>query len=87
MGYELAKQAAKQGANVILVSGPSSLTIVDDSVTLIRVNTAQQMYDEVHKHYDSVDVGIAAAAVSDYRPKVVADQKIKKAGEEMTAKK
>jgi phosphopantothenoylcysteine decarboxylase/phosphopantothenate--cysteine ligase len=84
MGYELAKQAAKQGANVILVSGPSSLTIVDDSVTLIRVNTAQQMYDEVHKHYDSVDVGIAAAAVSDYRPKVVADQKIKKAGEEMT---
>lgn len=84
MGYELAKQAAKQGANVILVSGPSSLTIVDDSVTLIRVNTAQQMYDEVHKHYVSVDVGIAAAAVSDYRPKVVADQKIKKAGEEMT---
>ena len=84
MGYELAKQAAKQGANVILVSGPSSLTIVDDSITLIRVNTAQQMYDEVHKHYDSVDVGIAAAAVSDYRPKVVADQKIKKAGEEMT---
>ncbi|WP_283642476.1 bifunctional phosphopantothenoylcysteine decarboxylase/phosphopantothenate--cysteine ligase CoaBC [Croceibacter atlanticus] len=84
MGYELAKQAAKQGAKVILVSGPSSLNISDESVTLIRVNTAQQMYDAVHKYYDSVHVGIAAAAVSDYRPKVVADQKIKKAGEEMT---
>jgi phosphopantothenoylcysteine decarboxylase/phosphopantothenate--cysteine ligase len=84
MGYELAKQAAKQGAKVILVSGPSSLNISDESVTLIRVNTAQQMYDAVHNYYDSVHVGIAAAAVSDYRPKVVADQKIKKAGEEMT---
>jgi phosphopantothenoylcysteine decarboxylase/phosphopantothenate--cysteine ligase len=78
MGFELAKAAANLGAEVILISGPSHLTIDHDLVTLIRVVSASEMYDEVHKYYSSMTIAIAAAAVADYRPKTVAEQKIKK---------
>lgn len=84
MGFELAECAANMGAEVILVSGPSALNVDHNRITLVRVNTAQEMHDTVHKYYETVDVGIAAAAVSDYRPKTIATQKIKKAGDEMT---
>ena len=84
MGFELAECAANMGAEVILVSGPSVLNVAHNRITLVRVNTAQEMHDTVHKYYETVDVGIAAAAVSDYRPKTIATQKIKKAGDEMT---
>lgn len=84
MGFELAECAANMGAEVILVSGPSVLDVTHNRITLVRVNTAQEMHDTVHKYYETVDVGIAAAAVSDYRPKTIATQKIKKAGDEMT---
>mgnify|MGYP003636764669 FL=1 len=78
MGFELAKAAANLGAEVILISGPSHLTIQHDLVQLTRVVSADEMYHEVHKHYSLVDIAIAAAAVADYRPKTVAVQKIKK---------
>ncbi len=78
MGFELAKAAANLGAEVILISGPSHLDLQHDLVQLIRVVSADEMYVEVHKHYNSVDIAIAAAAVADYRPKSVAKQKIKK---------
>ena len=78
MGFELAKAAANLGAEVILISGPSHLTIQHDLVHLTRVVSADEMYHEVHKHYSLVDIAIAAAAVADYRPKTVAVQKIKK---------
>ncbi len=84
MGFELAKAAAKLGAEVILISGPSHLTISHDLVTLIRVVSATEMYDEVHKHYSSVTIAIAAAAVADYRPKTVAEQKIKKSASDFS---
>ncbi|MGB8373802.1 MAG: bifunctional phosphopantothenoylcysteine decarboxylase/phosphopantothenate--cysteine ligase CoaBC, partial [Salegentibacter sp.] len=74
MGFELAKIAANLGAKVILVSGPTHLQVEDDSVELHRVTSTQEMYDEVHRHYAVADVVIAAAAVSDYKPKVVAGQ-------------
>ena len=83
MGFELAKTAANLGAKVILVSGPTHLQVEDDSVELHRVTSTQEMYDEVHRHYAVADVVIAAAAVSDYKPKVVADQKIKKSEENL----
>jgi phosphopantothenoylcysteine decarboxylase/phosphopantothenate--cysteine ligase len=78
MGFELAKAAANLGAEVILISGPSHLDLQHDLVQLIRVVSADEMYQEVHKHYNLVDIAIAAAAVADYRPKSVAEQKIKK---------
>lgn len=78
MGYELAEAAAGLGAEVILVSGPTALQVMHQNVKLIRVTSAQEMYEEVHAFYAEVDVAIAAAAVSDYRPRQVASQKIKK---------
>ena len=78
MGFELAKEAAKLGAEVILISGPSFLTLEYSNIQLIRVNSAQEMYDAAHEFYPTTDVVIAAAAVSDYKPKTVATQKMKK---------
>lgn len=84
MGFELAKTAASQGAEVVLISGPSALNVNNDNISLVRVMTADQMYDMVHAHFGQMDIVICAAAVSDYRPKVVADQKIKKKDDNLT---
>ena len=78
MGFDIANCAANLGAEVILVSGPTHFKVKNDFINLVRVVSAQEMYDACHQYYDDVDVAIAAAAVADYRPKVVADQKIKK---------
>ena len=78
MGFDIANEAARLGAEVILISGPTHLTVNDTKIMLIRVISAQQMYDACHQFYHNVDVAIAAAAVADYRPKNVANQKIKK---------
>jgi len=83
MGFAIASAARKRGARVILVSGvlhPKP----PDGVNLIEVESAQEMYDEVLKHYACVDVVIKAAAVGDYRPENVASQKIKKNGNALT---
>ncbi len=79
MGFALAKEAAKLGAQVVLVSGPTNQKIDLPNVSLIPVTSTKEMYDAVFKHYEHVDLAIAAAAVSDYRPVKKADQKIKKA--------
>ncbi len=78
MGFDIANCAADLGADVILVSGPSHCKIQNNSIKLISVVSAQQMFDTCHKFFNIVDVAIAAAAVADYRPKIVASQKIKK---------
>ncbi len=78
MGFDIANCAAKLGAEVILISGPTHLKPEFDSIKLIRVVSAQQMYDSCHQYFETVDVCIAAAAVADYRPKIVSPQKIKK---------
>lgn len=78
MGFDIANEAANKGAEVILVSGPTHLNVQNSSIKLIRVTSAQDMYDVCHEYYHEVDVAIAAAAVADYRPKNVAQQKIKK---------
>ncbi|RZJ69847.1 MAG: bifunctional phosphopantothenoylcysteine decarboxylase/phosphopantothenate--cysteine ligase CoaBC [Flavobacterium sp.] len=84
MGFDIANAAVEQGAEVILVSGPTHLQASHNGIKLIRVTSAQEMYDACHEHFASVDVAIAAAAVADYRPKNVAPQKIKKADAEFT---
>lgn len=82
MGYALANAAARRGAAVTLVSAPTSLT-PPPGVELISIETAQEMYRAVMERFPKTDVVIKAAAVADYRPKVVAGQKIKKSGESL----
>lgn len=78
MGFEIAKAAANLGAEVILVSGPTHQTITHSLVSVKPVVSAEDMYNEVHKHFETSDIAILSAAVADYRPKNVANQKIKK---------
>ncbi len=79
MGFELAKKAANLGAEVILISGPSSEKITSLQIKRIDVVSTEQMYEEVHDNFSSVAIAILSAAVSDYKPKEVAKNKIKKA--------
>ena len=83
MGFELAKCAARLGANVFLVSGPTKYALEHESITLMNVVSAEEMYSKVHEHYADADIVICAAAVSDYRPKTKALQKIKKSNSEL----
>jgi len=78
MGFDIAKKAAQSGAQVILVTGPTHLNVNHSLITLVRVKSAQDMYEACFSYFENVDVAIAAAAVADYRPKNVAQQKIKK---------
>ncbi|WP_306352497.1 bifunctional phosphopantothenoylcysteine decarboxylase/phosphopantothenate--cysteine ligase CoaBC [Flavobacterium sp. '19STA2R22 D10 B1'] len=78
MGFELANAAARFGAEVILVAGPTHLKVEEASIKVVNVISAQDMYDACHLYFDNVDAAIAAAAVADYRPQTVALQKIKK---------
>lgn len=82
MGFAIAGAAEHRGAEVILVSGP--VTLSDPPyIEVIRVQTAEEMAETVFSLADEADIIIKTAAVSDYRPKEVADQKIKKGDEEM----
>ncbi|WP_281540370.1 bifunctional phosphopantothenoylcysteine decarboxylase/phosphopantothenate--cysteine ligase CoaBC [Maribacter aestuarii] len=83
MGFELAKTAANLGAEVYLVSGPTHLTVDNNAIHLIKVVSADEMYDRVHDHFSDADIVICAAAVADYRPKTMAEQKIKKSDENL----
>lgn len=77
MGYAIAKEALLRGAEVVLVTGPSALT-PPPYARVINVETTQQMMDACMAEFPSVDVVIKAAAVADFKPRDVADQKIKK---------
>ncbi|WP_370476700.1 bifunctional phosphopantothenoylcysteine decarboxylase/phosphopantothenate--cysteine ligase CoaBC [Tamlana flava] len=78
MGFEIAKAAAKLGAEVILISGPTHQKVSNSLIELIPVVSANEMYAAVHKYFKNVDVAILSAAVADFAPKEVANQKIKK---------
>lgn len=77
MGYALAEQAAKLGASVTLVTGPTNLEY-PKGVQVVQIESAQQMLEAVMQRYHEADVVIKSAAVADYRPKYVFDQKMKK---------
>ncbi|TDW24934.1 phosphopantothenoylcysteine decarboxylase/phosphopantothenate--cysteine ligase [Breznakia blatticola] len=77
MGYAIAKAARNMGASVTLVSGPVHLS-KPYRVDVVDVVSAADMFDAMTKEYDTYDYVIMAAAVADYTPKVIADQKIKK---------
>ncbi|MDD5258729.1 MAG: bifunctional phosphopantothenoylcysteine decarboxylase/phosphopantothenate--cysteine ligase CoaBC [bacterium] len=77
MGYALAREAALRGAEVILVTGPTTLTPPKEA-TVINVQTALEMYEQVLAHYQAADIVIAASAVGDFRPRNLVSGKIKK---------
>ena len=77
MGYAIAQAAAQRGAEVLLVTGPSALEI-PPNVNGVKVETTNEMLEACMAAYGDMDVVIKAAAVADYRPRDVADQKIKK---------
>lgn len=78
MGFELAENAAEKGARVTLITGPTVLHSEHPNIEIIRITSADEMYEAAHAAYAKMDYVIAAAAVADYRPKKVASQKIKK---------
>lgn len=84
MGFEIARAAANLGAKVVLVTGPTNETIKHSLVKVIPIVSSEDMFNEAHKYFDSVDIAILSAAVADYRPKNVASQKIKKKAETFT---
>ena len=83
MGYALAEAALEAGHGVTLVSGPVSIP-APAGANVVRVESAQDMYEAVRSHLASQDAAIFAAAVADYRPALVAGQKIKKTSEQLT---
>jgi phosphopantothenoylcysteine decarboxylase/phosphopantothenate--cysteine ligase len=84
MGFELAKKAANLGAEVYLIIGPTNETVSNSLIKRIDVVSAEEMYNEVHKLYSSVNIAILSAAVADYKPKNVSSQKIKKVSDSMS---
>ena len=77
MGYSIARQALLRGADVTLITGPSALT-PPPYAKVVRVETTKQMLDACLAVYPETDIVIKAAAVADFKPRSVADQKIKK---------
>ena len=85
MGYAIANDAARRGANVTLISGPVSVKALP-SVKVIDVVSAKDMFEAVKANFEIQDIVVKAAAVADYTPVVVADNKIKKSDEDMCIK-
>ncbi|MBS4193931.1 bifunctional phosphopantothenoylcysteine decarboxylase/phosphopantothenate--cysteine ligase CoaBC [Lederbergia citri] len=77
MGYALAEEAIKMGAEVVLISGADNMP-APNGVTHIKIESAEEMYNEVMKYFTHMDVIIKSAAVSDYTPSQVYDKKVKK---------
>lgn len=84
MGFAIAEELASQGAEVTLVAGPTNQHTKNTRITVKRVTSADQMYRECDQLFTETDITVLAAAVADYKPVVVADQKIKKNGEHLT---
>lgn len=84
MGYAIAEEAARLGAEVTLISGPSVLKLDHSRVHIERVTAAAEMYEAAHRYFETCDIAILSAAVSDYKPADVATEKIKKDDGTMT---
>jgi phosphopantothenoylcysteine decarboxylase/phosphopantothenate--cysteine ligase len=78
MGFEIAKTCLVEGAEVLLIAGPTHQSLTHHRLQQINVFSADDMFEAVQNHWESVDIGVFAAAVADYKPKEVATSKIKK---------
>jgi phosphopantothenoylcysteine decarboxylase/phosphopantothenate--cysteine ligase len=86
MGFQLAQECLDRGMNVILVYGPVNCNLEHPNLRKYSVRTAQEMLDKTQSHWNDCDFGIFAAAVADYRPQEVAENKIKKGDDELQLK-
>lgn len=78
MGFAIAEACANEGADVVLVTGPVSLEIKNKTITLIRVQTAAEMYSECMKHFSGCKAAILSAAVADFSPAETLSKKVKR---------
>ncbi len=84
MGFALAEECARRGAQVTLITGPVQLKTQHSGIIRVDVESAEEMYKAAQAHFPDADAGILCAAVADYRPETVADKKIKREKEELT---
>ena len=78
MGFALAEECARRGAEVTLVSGPVTLQVHHPNICRVDVESAQEMYEAAKETYEKADAGILCAAVADFTPDHCADYKIKR---------
>ncbi len=78
MGFAIAEVLADKGADVTLICGPNSLNTINKNINRIDVTTAEELFQNAVRHFQSCDIAILSAAVADYKPADVAAQKIKK---------
>ena len=83
MGFALAEECARRGAEVTLIAGPVNVQCTMNNVQRVDVESCQQMYDAAVHAFPQMDAAILCAAVADFRPAEVADQKIKRVGKTM----
>ena len=83
MGYSIAKKAIERGADVTLITGPTNLTPPQNLKKLVKVESAEDMYNAVVENLDENQVIIKSAAVADYKPKTYSDKKIKKSDDDL----
>ena len=85
-GYAIAEAFLNEGANVYLISGPASIKLESPDLEVVRVRTANEMYEACCLYFEQADIVIFSAAVADYRPKKIALQKIKKNSDSFSIK-
>ncbi|MBR3946282.1 MAG: bifunctional phosphopantothenoylcysteine decarboxylase/phosphopantothenate--cysteine ligase CoaBC [Bacteroidales bacterium] len=78
MGYAIAEECATRGAEVVLVSGPTSLNVHNANIKLVRVNSAREMYEACNQEFPQCNAAVLSAAVADFTPQNVSDTKIKR---------
>ena len=83
MGYALAEEAARRGANVTLVSGPVSIHATHPAIKVVKVESARQMLAAATEHFAQANISVLTAAVADYAPAAPADSKIKREGHDV----
>ena len=86
MGFALAQACLNQGAEVILISGPTQETLSHPNLTIVSIVSAEELFAQVKEFWEKCSIGIFSAAVADYRPEVKVDQKIKKSEEHLQLK-
>ncbi len=81
MGFSIAEELASQGARVVLISGPTSLSTQNTNIERIDVVSAQEMYEASLRHFPTCDGGIMTAAVADFTPVFKEEKKVKRGKE------
>ena len=85
MGFALAEECARRGAKVVLVAGPVSLTC-SDGIQRVNVESCKEMFEAAVRVFPDCDAAILCAAVADFRPEAIAEEKIKRVGDDLVLK-